>query len=102
MLFILQSIVVGLAVAFLVVLFRPDLLPGFGGNGRAIAGTMQMMGMKIFGINRSGTADVPIEFIGNISNLRKVLKASDVVVVTTPLNRETRDMIGTKELEWMK
>jgi len=75
---------------------------GFGGNGRAIAGTMQMMGMKIFGINRSGTADVPIEFIGNISNLRKVLKASDVVVVTTPLNRETKDLIGTKELEWMK
>lgn len=30
MLFVLQSIVVGLAVAFLVVLLRPDLLPGVG------------------------------------------------------------------------
>ena len=32
LLFILQSIVVGLAGAFLVVLIRPDLLPGIGGN----------------------------------------------------------------------
>jgi phosphoglycerate dehydrogenase-like enzyme len=75
---------------------------GFGGNGKAIAGTMQMMGMKIFGINRSGTTDVPVEFIGKVSDLRKALEASDVVVVTTPLTLETRDLIGKKELEWMK
>ena len=61
-----------------------------------------MMGMKIFGINRSGTTDVPVDFIGKVSDLRKTLEDSDVVVVTTPLNRETRDMIGKKELEWMK
>lgn len=36
--FILQSIVVGLAVAFLVVLVRPELLPAIGGNvGHAVA-----------------------------------------------------------------
>jgi len=36
LLFVLQSIVVGLAVAFLVVLVRPDLLPGLGvGSGAA-------------------------------------------------------------------
>lgn len=34
LLFILQSIVVGLAAAFLVVLFRPDLLPTIGSNSR--------------------------------------------------------------------
>jgi len=33
LMFILQSIVVGLAAAFLVVLFRPDLLPTIGHNG---------------------------------------------------------------------
>ena len=75
---------------------------GFGGNGRAIAGTMQMMGMKIFGINRSGTTDMPVEFVGTVSDLRKVLEASDVVVVTTPLTRETRDLIGPRELGWMR
>jgi phosphoglycerate dehydrogenase-like enzyme len=75
---------------------------GFGGNGRVIARTMQMMGMKIFGINRSGTTDVSIDFIGKVSDLRKTLEVSDVVVVTTPLTRDTRDLIGKKALEWMK
>ena len=75
---------------------------GFGGNGRAIARTMQMMGMKIFGINRRGTTDVPIDFIGKVSDLKRTLETSDVVVVTTPLTRETKDLIGKKELEWMK
>jgi phosphoglycerate dehydrogenase-like enzyme len=63
---------------------------------------MQALGMKVYGINRSGTADMPVDFIGRITDLKKVLPPSDVVVVTTPLNRETRDLIGRKELEWMK
>ena len=75
---------------------------GFGGNGKAIARTMQMMGMKIFGINRSGTTDAPVELVGKVSDLKKALEVADVVVVTTPLNRETRDLIGKQELEWMK
>ena len=75
---------------------------GFGGNGKAIARTMQMMGMKVFGINRSGTTDVPVEFIGRTTDLKKALEASDVIVVTAPLNRETRDLVGRQELEWMK
>ena len=75
---------------------------GFGGNGKAIARTMQAMGMKVYGINRSGKTDASIDFIGNTTDLKWVLESSDVVVVTTPLNRETRDLIGRKELEWMK
>jgi glycerate dehydrogenase len=75
---------------------------GFGGNGKAIARVMQAIGMQVFGINRSGTTDAPIEFIGKASELRKALEISDVVVVTTPLNRETKDLIGRQELEWMK
>ena len=75
---------------------------GFGGNGKAIARAMQAIGMKVFGINRSGTTDAAIEVIGKASELRKALEISDVVVVTTPLNRETRDLIGEEELAWMK
>lgn len=75
---------------------------GYGGNGKAIAAAMRALGMKIFGINRSGTTDTPIDFIGSPPELRKALAISDVVVVTTPLNRETKDLIGKKELEWMK
>ena len=75
---------------------------GFGENGEAIAAAMQALGMKVNGINRSGTTNVPVEFIGRVADLKKVLPQSDVVVVTTPLNRETRNLVGRKELEWMK
>jgi glycerate dehydrogenase len=75
---------------------------GFGGNGKAIAGTVQALGMKVYGINRSGTTDAPVEFIGRVADLKRVLPQSDVVVVTTPLNRQTRNLVGRQELEWMK
>jgi phosphoglycerate dehydrogenase-like enzyme len=75
---------------------------GFGGNGQEIAKAMQAMGMRIFGINRSGTTDFPVDFIGSVEDLRKVLEASHVVVLTTPLTRETKDLIGENELGWMK
>jgi phosphoglycerate dehydrogenase-like enzyme len=75
---------------------------GLGGNGREIAKTMQAMGMCVHGINRSGKSDLPVEFIGTVADLPKVLAASDVVVFTTPLTCETRNMIAEKELGWMK
>lgn len=75
---------------------------GFGGNGREIAKTMQAMGLRVHGINRSGKTDAPIDFIGSVQDMRTVLEQSHVVVVTTPLTRETKDLIGKKELEWMK
>jgi glycerate dehydrogenase len=75
---------------------------GLGGNGREIARTMQAIGMEIYGINRSGTTDIPVDFIGTRTELERVLEASDVVVVTTPLTRETKNLIGEDELGRMK
>jgi phosphoglycerate dehydrogenase-like enzyme len=75
---------------------------GLGGNGRKIAGAMQAMGMLIYGLNRSGRTDAAVDFIGTVDDLRTVLEASAVVVLATPLTRATRDMIGKKELDWMK
>ena len=75
---------------------------GFGGNGKEIAKTMQAMGMQIHGINRSGKADSSIDFIGSVDAIRKVLEASHVLVVTTPLTRDTKDLIGRQELGWMR
>ena len=40
--------------------------------------------------------------MGTGRDLKKVLQAADVVVVTTPLTRETRNMFGKKELGWVK
>ena len=75
---------------------------GLGGNGREIARTMQTMGMRVTGINRSGKTDIPVALIGTVGDLQKILQDSDVVVVTTPLTRETRGMIAEQELAWMK
>ena len=75
---------------------------GLGGNGREIAKIMQAVGMEVYGINRSGKTESSVDFIGNTNDMRKVLQAADVVVVTTPLTRETKDLLGKKELNWMK
>ena len=75
---------------------------GFGGNGQEIAKTMQAMGMKVYGINRSGKTDAHIDFIGTVDDMKLVLQQSHVVVVTTPLTRETKDLIDKEELDLMK
>jgi glycerate dehydrogenase len=75
---------------------------GLGGNGCKIARIMQTVGMKVYGINRSAKTEASVDFMGNVADMKKVLQAADVVVVTTPLTRETRKLLGRKELDWMK
>jgi phosphoglycerate dehydrogenase-like enzyme len=75
---------------------------GLGGNGRKIARIMRAVGMKVYGINRSGNTEARVDFMGNVTDMKKVLQAADVIVVTTPLTRETRNLLGKKELAWMK
>jgi glycerate dehydrogenase len=68
---------------------------GFGGIGRATARLMRAFGMHIYAINTSGKSSEPADFVGT-------LRESDVVVLSLPLTRTTRGLIGERELGWMK
>ena len=75
---------------------------GFGGIGRATAGLMRAFGMRIYAINSSGTSPEPADFLGTLRDLEHVLQESDVVVISLPLTKATRGLIGKEQLAWMK
>jgi glycerate dehydrogenase len=75
---------------------------GYGGIGRATARLMRAFGMRIYAINTSGTSSEPADFVGTLRDLERVLRESDVVVISLPLTQTTKGLIGERELGWMK
>jgi glycerate dehydrogenase len=75
---------------------------GYGGIGKATAALMRSFGMRIVAVNTTGKTDEPVDFIGTLKDVQYVLSSSDVVVVSLPLTKRTRGLIGKRELEWMK
>jgi D-3-phosphoglycerate dehydrogenase len=75
---------------------------GVGRIGRNVAKRLGGWGMKILGydpyVKQETVADLAIEMVG----LDDLLKQSDVVTLHVVLTRETRGMIGMRELELMK
>ncbi|HKK44973.1 MAG TPA: NAD(P)-dependent oxidoreductase, partial [Balneolaceae bacterium] len=75
---------------------------GFGGIGKATAKLFGAFGSRIFAMNTSGKTDESVDFIGTTKDLKHILKSSDVVVLSLPLNNNTRGLIEKEQLEWMK
>ena len=75
---------------------------GFGGIGRAVGRLMRALGLSVWAVNTSGTSSEPTDFTGTLDDLEQVLASSDCVVISLPLNRHTRGLIGRRELTWMK
>jgi phosphoglycerate dehydrogenase-like enzyme len=75
---------------------------GFGGIGKATSGLMRCLGLRIAAVNTTGRTDDPVEFIGTLADIERVLSSSDIIVLSLPLTKRTRGLIGKREFGWMK
>lgn len=81
-------------------------LVGLGSIGSEVARVAGALGMKVRAVRRNAAAPPPegvsLDWVGGHNELHTLLAASDVVVVTVPLDSATEGMIGHAELATMK
>jgi glycerate dehydrogenase len=75
---------------------------GYGSIGKETAKLMKPFEVKIYAINTSGETDDDVAFIGTLKDLDIVLKNSDILLISIPLNKETQGLLSKRELELMK
>ncbi len=77
---------------------------GLGVVGKEIARLCKAFGMTVWGIHRSSKEEAcpNVDRVYSREDLPRVLSASDFVIIAMPLTRETRGVIGEKELRSMK
>ena len=78
------------------------LIIGVGAMGGAAAERAQQLGMRVLGIRRSGRRHRHVDEMWRPADLDRLLPRADIVLVTVPLTRETRQLIGKRELDLMK
>jgi phosphoglycerate dehydrogenase-like enzyme len=75
---------------------------GYGGIGRASAMLFRALGARIRAVARSPIADDWVEHVGAVDALDAALAGADIVVISLPLSRATRGLIGGRELSLMR
>lgn len=75
---------------------------GLGDIGRGITRSAHALGMTVVGVSASGLAVRGAKQVFTPDALRAALALADFVVLTVPLTRETRGMIGRRELRAMR
>jgi phosphoglycerate dehydrogenase-like enzyme len=78
-------------------------LIGYGGVGRAIARKARALDMRVLATRRTARpSDDGTEIVSGGAGLERVLRESDVVVITVPATSATQRMIGRDELALLK
>ena len=75
---------------------------GYGGIGKAVGAIGRCLGMKIYAISRNQSDAAGSDFHGDLSALDDMLSKADVVIISIPLNKETKGLIDRKKLSLMK
>jgi glyoxylate/hydroxypyruvate reductase A len=75
---------------------------GLGEIGRTVARQARSVGMRVIGVSRSGRPVAGLDRLWRLSGLRTALGHADFVALTVPLTRQTRGMIGVRELAAMR
>jgi len=77
-------------------------LIGLGAIGKRVARVGHAFNMKMLAYDPYVTKDVAQLYAAELVDLKTLLKESDVVSISVPLNEETRGLIGRMELALMK
>jgi phosphoglycerate dehydrogenase-like enzyme len=75
---------------------------GLGDIGQTIARAARAFGMTVIGVSRAGGRGSGVQALHRPPALRLALARADFVVVTVPLTRGTRGLIGARALSAMK
>jgi phosphoglycerate dehydrogenase-like enzyme len=79
---------------------------GLGAIGQAIARLLRPYGCRVLGLKRQPSEDVRLalglDWLGALADLSHLLQQADVVVLSVPLQPETRGLIGAAELGMMQ
>jgi phosphoglycerate dehydrogenase-like enzyme len=75
---------------------------GFGHIGREIARIMRALGAHVIGVSRTGAADNGADEMAPIAALDDVLKRSDAIMISLPLDDATHHLINARTLSLCK
>ena len=75
---------------------------GAGGIGQSVARIAKALNMRTLGINTTGNRVQHFDKILRMPHLKELLKQSDFVVISIPLNLHTRGLIDAAKLSMMK
>lgn len=73
---------------------------GFGRIGRAVADLVQAFGMRVLAVARTKPKS-PVAGV-EFADLEAAFRNSDVISLHCPLTPETRNLVNTERIEWMK